>query len=733
MIIWIARNGERYGPYSFRAVLGYLEQGDLSLSDQAWALGQEGWEPLGEVLPGASETTGSEESDAEFYETIEKLKNLVLKEKADHAFDLLVGLNDARIYDELLVGCAIGNDIDDGDILDMPEWVEWDNSQKLFIYRVMGSAPDASAAAAMRKDVKHLEFSDSELTHWPAEIYGFENVTSIDASGNSLKALSKEIGSLGKLEILRLEGNKFKKAPPELTELKNLKELNLNSNKLNSDPSSLATIGELHGLRTLSLDDNALGELPLDFSRLKHLSSLSLERNKFKKKKLAALFEALAAAPALEKLNLAQNGCKEMPPEILKLSSLKELNVSSNKLDEVPSGLAELPQLVSLNLWGNPVQPGRTEDSCPALPTIEGEEVDWSESSYSSWNRPDSISLSEKSETLLDEFVASFDHHDSEVVDEAIEAILESGDQDLLVEVVRGCYLDPDGYFMTGPHFPFPDWIDFVKTNDDVETDPEENWRGFSWSYDDKRSGAALPHYALLRLMGHLPEDERVHPSLKKENVRLLYLVLPKRIPPEIGAFTELEELNASRCGVTELPPEISRLVKLQILSMEGNDLKTLPSCIGGMTELQYLGLHGNSINELPPEVGNLDELRVLDLGGNSLTELLPEIGRLAKLQFLGLQGNQLKVLPPEIGQLGSLLHLWLGGNQLQALPEELYQLDSLVAMGLVGNFCYPTDNKWLRGVQLTIEMTIRDVMAIKASDPEDAKWILNNVLTWNS
>ena len=144
MIIWIARNGERYGPYSLRAVLRYLEEGNLSLSDQAWASGQEGWGTLEELLPHDVGATGGLALDAESSGTVEKLKNLVLNEKADHAFDLLVGLNDPRIYDELLVGCTIGYEDD----LDMPEWVEWQNAQKLFIHRVMGLAPDASAAAA---------------------------------------------------------------------------------------------------------------------------------------------------------------------------------------------------------------------------------------------------------------------------------------------------------------------------------------------------------------------------------------------------------------------------------------------------------------------------------------------------------------------------------------------------------------------------------------------------------
>ena len=130
MIIWIARNGERYGPYPVQAALAYVQQGELELSDQAWSIGQEGWGTLEELLPDDALVASTPALDANAAAAVEKLKGLVLEGKEDHAFDLLLGLDDPRIFDALLSGCEVGYEDD----LDMPEWVEWENSQKLFIH-----------------------------------------------------------------------------------------------------------------------------------------------------------------------------------------------------------------------------------------------------------------------------------------------------------------------------------------------------------------------------------------------------------------------------------------------------------------------------------------------------------------------------------------------------------------------------------------------------------------------
>jgi hypothetical protein len=49
MSIWIARNGQSFGPYPVEQLVAWLAEGKVSQSDQAWKQGQ-AWRPLGDVL-----------------------------------------------------------------------------------------------------------------------------------------------------------------------------------------------------------------------------------------------------------------------------------------------------------------------------------------------------------------------------------------------------------------------------------------------------------------------------------------------------------------------------------------------------------------------------------------------------------------------------------------------------------------------------------------------------------
>jgi GYF domain 2/Family of unknown function (DUF5362) len=49
MKIWIARDGQKYGPYELAQVEAWVAQGKLSQGDLAWSQGQQ-WRPLGDLL-----------------------------------------------------------------------------------------------------------------------------------------------------------------------------------------------------------------------------------------------------------------------------------------------------------------------------------------------------------------------------------------------------------------------------------------------------------------------------------------------------------------------------------------------------------------------------------------------------------------------------------------------------------------------------------------------------------
>jgi Leucine-rich repeat (LRR) protein len=788
MKIFLSRNGEVHGPYARQDVERFVEEKRVSSDDLACGVGQDQWVSLRELLGWLTlpddlkgddfevpepEELPDEDSDDEddeeevldegeddqeevldepfddageepeerpdpedllqldVSETVEKLKKLVTSGEVEFALDLLRGLGDEK--SEVCLGLldGVGENHESG--LESPEWIGWENARMAFLYAVFGMVYQDPRVDGLRKEITKVNLTYAELSQLPPEIFGLENMEELSLEGNKLKDLPTGLGSMSKLTMVNLSGNRLKKIPSDLAELKNLQELDLSGNKFKKKYGIWNDLKELVGLKQLNLGGNSIGPPPEDLSVLSSLETLNLSGVSLKNEKLAQMSKSLGTLPALSSLDLSSCKISEVPDEMLDLKGLKSIDLSNNKLEEVPTKLNRLSGLDSLILWGNPVVADGATEHHEEFPGFDEEEREWPDLDFSEWKEPEPMELKGRARELLNDFEEAFEHVSVAHLDEVIDAMIDLGEPELLVESVRGCSLDADGYLLTGSHFPFPEWIDSIFTSDSVEENPSEIWKGTPWSsYNDNRLGAAFPYYAMIRLMGHLPQAERVHPSLLIENVKRLYLVLPERMPSEIGRFSELEELVVARNGLVFLPGKIGDLQNLRVLSLNNNNLTELPPALANLKKLRHLGLSDNSIRELPDWIGGLTELRILDLVHNRIRKLPSAIGELVNLQFLGLRSNKLTALPPEIGKLESLMHLWLGDNAIEALPEELYQVDSLLAMGLVDNSCIPTDNKWLRGVNLSHRPDKINLMAMNADDPEDAKWILNNVLKWN-
>ncbi len=167
-------------------------------------------------------------------------------------------------------------------------------------------------------------------------------------------------------------------------------------------------------------------------------------------------------------------------------------------------------------------------------------------------------------------------------------------------------------------------------------------------------------------------------------------------LPPEIGQFTQLKELNLEGNEITILPPEIGKLTELENFTLQGCKLTSLPDEIGQMAKLEVLDLNNNLLANLPAEIGKLIELEELKLNNNQLTSLLPEIGKIVHLRTLYLDHNKITLLPAEMGQLAELRTLHLKNNKLKGLPVEMAQLDRLREVHLQENPLLP----WLLELQ---------------------------------
>lgn len=157
------------------------------------------------------------------------------------------------------------------------------------------------------------------------------------------------------------------------------------------------------------------------------------------------------------------------------------------------------------------------------------------------------------------------------------------------------------------------------------------------------------------------------------------------KLPPEVGQLTNLKDVDLWNNQLTGLPQEFAKLTKLDMLNLGGNRLTTLPPEIYKLTNLTRLRLGENQLTALPPEIGQLTELRELTLFKNHLTTLPSEICQLKKLTILNLNSNQLTPMPLEICELTGLKELHLSFNQLTTLPPKICQLNSLTHLNLNG------------------------------------------------
>lgn len=734
---YVSRNGQAYGPYSLEKIRAYLEEGSLRTMDHASLAGGEGeWKELGELLEEL--TKPSERVDTE--NMMEKILELLDREETGFAFDLVKGGDDAALYASLLEGTKV----EDG-ILCNPDWVGWEGYRQSFFLRVMEAAPDSEKMKELREGVRCLELRFFGHEDFPNEVFQFEGLEYLHLRGGKIESVPPEICKLKGLKDLYLEDVGLKRLPTELANLKALRRLDLPGNELSGHDANLDVLGEMDGLEVLLLSYNEISDLPAGvLAKLGKLRSLTLNGNELAQEGLDRMLGELADLPDLHEIFLSRCDIKRLPESLSGFERLIKIDLAENQLEELPGCLGELSNLRWIDLNGNPIYFKLSKETRfskdareePDFSFITGMTGRASECEDAQWVEGFTTELTEESldklswfKEVMEELQTDFEQ---ERMDGVFEELVAHGDPELLIEIVRGCTLEKEGVFLTGEHFPFPYWAMETFSCSSVEEDPKNFWEGTGWMNEPKSTEAAPWHYFLLRLLPNLPQDDRIHPSLRMNRVRALDLALPGIVPVEIGRYQELLELNIARNKLTSLPDELGDLPNLRILQLDKNELESIPVCVSRLESLTYLGLHRNNLQDLPEQIGGLQNLKVLDLSANQLNALPMEIANLGNLQVLGLKDNELESLPPEMWTLHELRQLWLGDNKLMDLPEELYSMEELVTVGLCGNLCYPENVEWVLGRSVFVSSSSRDLMLIRAKDETLKAEILNKVKVWN-
>jgi Leucine-rich repeat (LRR) protein len=157
----------------------------------------------------------------------------------------------------------------------------------------------------------------------------------------------------------------------------------------------------------------------------------------------------------------------------------------------------------------------------------------------------------------------------------------------------------------------------------------------------------------------------------------------------KIGNLKQLEELQVTRCGLSNLPGSFKKLENLSLLNLSDNQLSLLPKEIVEFQKLKILNINSNKFTLLPAELGELSQLQELYLSNNQLTELPENLSKLKNLHILSLTGNNFdKGLPSVIQKMQSIkvLEFTLLANMSKAF-NNLTALSELQQLRLVCNY----------------------------------------------
>ena len=543
----------------------------------------------------------------------------------------------------------------------------------------------------------------------PAELGDLTSLDTLDLAWNSFSGpIPAELGNLTNLAYLHLAGNDLSDPiPPELGNLTSLGQLFLGNNDLSD--SIPAELGDLTALTTLDLADNDLsGPVPTELADLAALTWLDLGGN--------ALSDTIPAElgdlAALTTLDLADNDLTgPIPAELGNLAALKVLDLGDNSLsDSIPVELGNLAALTTLNLADNeltgPVP--RELGNLAALTTLDVRDNPLLQGALP-------LSLTRVSlEALLFSGTGLCTYSYAGVtvwLNSIVRVEGPLGTCELLSdrEILRILYETTDG----------SNW----GSNRNWLTDaPLEDWFGVDATAQGRR--VVRLRLSGQNMTGPIPPEMGYFTAL--EELELRGNKLTGTIPPSLGNLRTLKLLDLTRNQLTgPIPEELSgvgvstptrrRLIALERLLLSDNALTgpipgtlgalprlealtlarnnltdSIPGSLGRLRQLEALGLHDNALTgPIPPELGGLTELNSLNLSNNALTGPIPaELGELRALGRLDLNDNALTgPIPAELGDLPALDWMLLNNNALSGpIPTELGDLTGLRRLELADN-----------------------------------------------
>lgn len=525
---------------------------------------------------------------------------------------------------------------------------------------------DAQIFSLLQERMREWEVLESTLDQWVAEPVPESVLQSI--LGNK-GAVAQNIKQSWRNSPLAAENPRYgmldlvchDPVPPLSADFSHVRDLYVRGRCI-TDANADALLMNFPKLKRLRI--NATGDdfsnVPAALSQLHDLKDLSL----FSAASYAAdMPSRLNALTGLEDLTVSSSSYAPLALDVSGLHKLRSLEVLAPTMFEWPAGVLELPRLERLNLKGTRIR--TIPDS-----VFEGHEKLWS-----------GLSL-DWSNFLREDFKPVYEYvnnHPAHLVD--VEEMVRGYSKGELKRLGKGINDSFEGVInqfaeqWQGAEARFEalealseqysvldrqlnDWsyraiqtpmVKEMMGRTWAKNALKDNWRNGVFKRYGSTADASVLDLPNLEL-SEFPEL----PTGTFPHVQTLYLKGSKapieQIRSFVAGFTELQRLDLSRNGLTEMPIAPGELRKLTHLDLSDNRVgagRTAPLIIDGLPALEHLNLSNNPVHAL--DVSALTRLKALSLRGTELHEWPTGSQDLPALNWLDLRDSQLGELPTQL------------------------------------------------------------------------------------
>ncbi|KIF56341.1 hypothetical protein QS95_24655 [Pseudomonas fluorescens] len=450
----------------------------------------------------------------------------------------------------------------------------------------------------------------------------FSHVLSLSLTGNTqLRVNDRFLQCFSGLKALELRDLGLGQFPRAITGMPALEELVLSNCDLVLDNEGRTALSALTRLTSLDLYRNPLGRAP-DLRRM----------------------------TALEYLDLASTGIRELPEGLLDLPNIETVVLNNNQITDIPVGVFELPATAGAgyDFGDNPLSAG-TRERIKDYFRRNGEDL-------GVLAEPADIARARTLYPALD------DEHASTFV-YRLDGTLADGRNELTrleaeLETLRGNLAAWEADIPDHPLTGLP-----LSTQERLQ---EEYNRALlaegllmCWRKIPVEGGSVAEHRftSTVSVRGELPTLQ-----VELSHVSDFYLVNTADHWPRLGrfldAFPNLEHVDIRGYDLGTVPEAIFRMNRLTTLS--------LPACRITLTSHEVNGLAG------------LHSLELLHLQDNPLT-LTPDLSNLQRLSDLDLSTTGIREIPRGVLENHNWMEIDLSGNEITEVPDELLEVPAYI------------------------------------------------------